>query len=87
MLEENKERLSKTEYASDYSEQLKKSNHKGDSPLTDFTELPRDYLYIGSVCERPEIRADENVIREALDKVLSEQSAQSCAIPITFVRK
>ena len=60
MLEENKERLSKTE---------------------------SDYLYMGSVCEMPEIRADENVIREALDRVLSEQSTQSCAIPISFVRK
>lgn len=58
---------------------------KVDSPLTDFTEFPRNYLYMGSLCEMPEIRADENVIREALDRLISEQLTQSCAIPITFV--
>lgn len=36
MKEEIKERLSKTNIASDYSEQLKKSNRKGDSPLDGF---------------------------------------------------
>lgn len=30
-----------------YSEQLKKSEHNGDSPLTDFTEFPRDHLQKG----------------------------------------
>lgn len=78
---------SKTDIKSDYSEQLKKSNHKGESPLTDFTEYPRDYLYMGSVCEMPEIGADENVIREVLDRLISEQSTKSCAIPITFARE
>lgn len=84
---EEKERLSKTDMASDYSESLKKSNHKCDSPLTDFTEFPRDYLYMGSVCESSEIKADENVVREALDRALSEQSGQQCAIPISFEGK
>lgn len=87
MPEEIKERLSKTDIASDYSEQIKKSNHKGDSPLTDFTEFPRDYLYMGSVSEMPEIRADENMIREILDRLISEQSTQICSIPISFVRE
>lgn len=87
MPEEIKERLPKTDIASDYSEQLKKSNRKGDSPLTDFTEFPRDYLYMGSVSEMPEIRADENIIREILDGLISEQSTQTCTIPISFVRK
>ena len=53
MPEEIKERLSKTDIARDYSEQLKKSNRKGDSPLKDFTEVPREYLYMGSVSEMP----------------------------------
>lgn len=86
MPEEIKERLSKTDIASDYSEQLKKSEYKGNSPLTDFTEFPRDYLYMGSVSEMSEIRADENIIRKALDEAISEQSTQTCAIPINFVR-
>lgn len=60
---------------------------QGNSPLTDFTEFPRDYLYMGSVCEMSEIKADENVIREALNGLISEQSTQSCAIPIIFVRE
>lgn len=55
--------------------------------LTDFTEFPRDYLYMGSVSEMPEIRADENIIREILDGLISEQSTQTCTIPISFVRK
>ncbi len=87
MPEEIKERLSKTDIASDYSEQLRKSNRKGDSPLTDFTEFPRDYLYMGSVSEMAEIRADENIIRKALHELISEQSAKTCEIPISFVRK
>ena len=87
MPEEIKERLSKTDIASDYSEQLRKSNCKGDSPLTDFTEFPRDYLYMGSVSEMPEIKADENVIREILDGLISEQSTQTCTIPISFARE
>lgn len=87
MPEEIKERLSKTDIARYYSEQLKKSNRKGDSPLTDFTEFPIDYLYMGSVSEMPEIRADENIIREILDGLISEQSTKTCTIPISFVRK
>lgn len=87
MPEEIKERLSKTDIASDYIEQLKKSEYKGDSPLTDFTEFPRDYLYMGSVSEIPEIRADENIIRKALDEAISNHSAKACAIPINFVRE
>ena len=87
MPEEIKERLSKTDIASDYSEQLRKSNRKGDSPLTDFTEFPRDYLYMGSVSEMAEIRADENIIRKALYELISEQSAKTCEIPISFARK
>lgn len=87
MPEEIKERLSKTDIASDYSEQLKKSEHKGDSPLTDFAEFPRDYLYMGSVSEMAEIRTDKNIIRKLLDELTSEQSDKTCAISISFVRE
>lgn len=43
-----------------------------------------DYLYMGSVRRMSKISSDENVIREVLDRVISEQSTQSCGIPISF---
>ena len=46
-----------------------------------------DYLYKGSERSISNIITDENVIRKVLDGLVSEKSAQSCAIPISFDRR